>query len=105
LPLAVGAGLYFGLAYRWELFWATLVSWTLYYTIVGVVASFIIDGAGPAAGSLFLLLVLAFVSLVHKMYMSLPFNAAYAIEYYLVTDAISRVHQQQGLTLTPRSIK
>ena len=88
LPFAIGAGLYFAIAYKPQLLIATLVSWSLYYTVIGIVGSFVIDEAGPAIGSLFLLIILAFVSLTYKMYMSLPFNAAYAVEYFMVTKTL-----------------
>ncbi|ABU81956.1 hypothetical protein Igni_0774 [Ignicoccus hospitalis KIN4/I] len=105
LPLALGMGVYFGIVYNPMLLVATLISWSLYYTVVGVVASFVVDEAGPAIGSLFLLLVLAFVGFVHKMLMSLPISASYAFEYFLVTKTMKELYaayQQQGLTGTPR---
>ena len=91
MPLALGAGLYFAIAYQPMLLLSTLISWSLYYTVIGTVASFAIDEAGPAIGALFLLIILAFVSITYKMFMSLPFNAAYAIEYFLVTKTISEI--------------
>ena len=84
-------GTYFALAYNPFLLIATLISWSLYYTVLGVMASFVVDGAGPAAASLFLLLVLLFVSYVYKMWLSFPINAAYSVEYYLVLKTIMEV--------------
>ncbi len=93
LPIAIGAGLYFAIVYNPNLLIATLVSWSLYYTIVGTVSTFVMDEAGPAIGSLFLLIILAFVSITYKMYMSLPFNASYATMYFLVTKQIQELTQ------------
>ena len=66
-----------------------IISWGYYFTIMGTLATFLIDAVGVAIGSSVLAIVLSIISLYERIGIMIPFDLSYSASMYLVAKALA----------------